>query len=130
MAIVFVSIFDVASFPFKDVLLILLSNYATFSDPEVNYASYMGLTVPLSIICIVVLILFMKYILKPDVTPLKQINVEMSTKNPLPPLNLKHKILAFIFAILVISMLLPGILPEGPPKYSLMKINLDLQFFL
>lgn len=114
IAVVITAIFGVASAPFKDVPLILLSNYKNVSGVEVNYASYMGLTIPLSLICLTVLILFMKYVLRPDVTSLKAINAEMFNKNPLPPLTFKHKLLATAFGVFVILMLLPGILPAGP----------------
>ena len=113
IAVVITAIFGVASAPFKDVPLILLSNYKNISGIEVNYASYMSLTIPLSFSCLVGLILFMKYILKPDVTNLKAIHTEMFSKNPLPALTLKHKILAAAFGLFIIFMLLPGILPAG-----------------
>lgn len=117
IAVVITAIFGVASAPFKDVPLILLSNYKNVSGIEVNYASYMGLTIPLSFICLIGLILFMKYVLRPDVTKLKAIRIEMFTKNPLPPLTVKHKLLALAFGLFIISMLLPGILPEGPLQH-------------
>lgn len=114
LSVVLVAIFGVISAPFKDVPLILLSNYSTFSGSEVSFSSYMGLTIPLSLVCILVLVLFMKYVLRPDVRALKEINTEMFNRNPLPPLTFKHKLLSLTFILFVILMLLPGILPAGP----------------
>lgn len=111
ISVVVIAVIGFCTAPFKDGPLILLTNYFTLTGTELNYAAFMGLTIPLSMLCIVAIILFMKFILKPDVTLLKNVNAEMFNKNPLPPLNLKHKILFVSLIIYVLLMLLPGILP-------------------
>lgn len=115
IAVVVIAIVGFSAAPFKDGPLILLNNYTTLSGNEINYTAFMGLTLPLSFLSIISIILLMKYILKPDVTLLKEVNTEMFNKNPLPPLNLKHKILSVAFIVYVIVMLLPGLLPADSP---------------
>lgn len=115
IAVVVVAVVGFSAAPFKDGPLILLNNYATLSGNEINYTAFMGLTLPLSFLCILAIILLMKYVFKPDISLLKEVNTEMFNKNPLPPLNLKHKILSVAFIIYIIVMLLPGLLPMDSP---------------
>ncbi|MGL4361842.1 MAG: SLC13 family permease [Cellulosilyticaceae bacterium] len=112
LAVVMTSLFGFSTAPFKDVPLILLSNYKTLSGTDINAASYMGLTISLSLLGILLLILIMKFILRPDVSKLSNINIDMFNKQPLPPLSTKQKILSFSFVLYIILMLLPGILPN------------------
>lgn len=112
IAVAVIAIIGFAAAPFKDGPLILLSNYTTLTGNEINYTAFMGLTLPLSFLCIITIILLMKYVLKPNVTLLKEVNVEMFNKNPLPPLNLKHKILSVAFVSYIVVMLLPGLFPK------------------
>lgn len=123
LSIVMASLFGFSTAPFKDVPLILITNYKNLTGVELNYASYMGLSVPLSLLCLTALVLFMKYVLKPDVSRLKNINVEMFNKNPLPPLNTKQKILGGAFILYILAMLLPGVLPPTLPVAAFLNAN-------
>lgn len=116
ISVVVIAVLGFCTAPFKDGPLILMSNYTALTGgAEVNFASFMGLTIPLSFIGILLITLLMKYVFRPDITLLKEVNTEMFNKNPLPPLNLKHKILSATFIIYIILMLLPGILPSELP---------------
>ena len=56
----------------------------------------------------------MRFVLKPDVTPLKQIDASLFDKNPLPPMNLRQKSLSFALLFYHLGALAPSLfLPEG-----------------
>jgi sodium-dependent dicarboxylate transporter 2/3/5 len=56
----------------------------------------------------------MKFVFKPDVSPLKNITIEMIEKNPLPPMNKAQKTYGVFLVIFVAMMLLPSLIPQVP----------------
>lgn len=112
LSVVMTSLFGFSSAPFKDVPLILLGNYRNLTGIQLNEMSYMIMSITISLICIAALLLLMKYVLKPDVAPLKNVNVDMFNKTPLPPMNIKQKLLVVTFIVYILCMLLPGVLPK------------------
>ena len=78
----------------------------------VNNAAYMFLAIIHAVIAMIVIILFCKYVLRPDVSKLKDLDIEKLKKNPLPPLNNNQKFMAVSFVLYILSMLLPSILQE------------------
>lgn len=100
--------------PYSGNSLALLNNFSTITENMgnkvvVNNAAYMLLAVVHAVIAVTVIILFCKYVLRPDVSKLKDLDVETLKKNPLPPLNNNQKFMAvsFILYILFFCNLLP-----------------------
>ncbi len=110
--------------PFMNNGLALLTNYRNMTDnPDlVNDAGYLALGLILGFVMLVACVLFSKYVLRPDVTPLKTFTVEMLNKNPLPPMNKTQKITGIVFVLLIAGMLVPSILP-GFPDMAFLKAN-------
>lgn len=102
--------------PFMNNGLALLSNYRNMaSDPTlVNDAGYLATGLILGFIMMLACIGFSKFVLKPDISPLKNFNVEMLDKNPLPPMSVSQKITGITFVVLIVSMLVPSIFPTLP----------------
>ncbi|MGI5946607.1 MAG: citrate transporter [Lachnospiraceae bacterium] len=103
--------------PYSGNSLALLNNFSTITENMgnkvvVNNAAYMFLAILHALTAMVVIILFCKYVLRPDVSKLKDLDVEKLKKNPLPPLNNNQKFMAITFVIYILSMLLPSILPK------------------
>ena len=103
--------------PYSGNSLALLNNFSTITENMgnkvvVNNAAYMLLAVVHAVIAVTVIILFCKYVLRPDVSKLKDLDVETLKKNPLPPLNNNQKFMAVSFILYILSMLLPSILPK------------------
>ena len=103
--------------PYSGNSLALLNNFSTITENMgnkvvVNNASYMFLAILHAVIALVVIILFCKFVLRPDVSKLKNLDVEKLKKNPLPPLNNNQKFMAVTFILYILSMLLPSILPK------------------
>lgn len=100
--------------PFMNNGLALLSNYRNISNNTVyiNDAYYMILTIVTNFIMMIVMVLFAKFVLRPDVSRIKVIKVEMLKKNPLPKMDLKQKVLVAGFVILIILFLAPTLCPS------------------
>jgi sodium-dependent dicarboxylate transporter 2/3/5 len=106
--------------PFAQNGLALLSNFATITEKTmgtaivVNNAAYLGISLSMGIICIIACILYAKFILRPDVSKLKELNVETMNRHPLPPMTLSQKLLGGSFVVLVLLMLIPSVFPTLP----------------
>ena len=59
-------------------------------------------------------VLVMKYVFKPDVTPMKNMTIEMLEKNPLPPMSNSQKFYGIFLCLFVFIMLVPSLLPDLP----------------
>ncbi len=68
----------------------------------------------LGVLLILVLVLMMRFVFKPDVTPLKKVTIEMLEKNPLPPMSMAQKIYGVSLGVFIFTMLVPSLLPKLP----------------
>lgn len=114
--IVLVALLGFSVAPYMATPLALLSNYRQISgNPTmVNDAMYLIFTIAIGMAILTAMVLFSKYVLKPDVTPLKNISVEHFEKNPLPPMSTVQKITGIVFVGYIFMMLLPTLLPSVP----------------
>lgn len=102
--------------PFMGNGLALISNYSTItgnmgSAVEINSAGYLATGLLHGLVCIIVLVLFCKVVLRPDTSKLKSLTMETLNKNPLPPMSLRQKIIGFSFAAFILVLLIPSVLP-------------------
>ena len=80
----------------------------------VSDASYfIGCTI-MGAVEVALVIAIMKFVWKPDVSPLKNVTVEMINKNPLPPMNKAQKFYTYFLGIFIFIMLVPSLLPNVP----------------
>lgn len=111
--------------PYMSNGLALLGNYrgliannftslATMPGVMVSNASYFIGCFTLGLVLIAAVVLVMKFVFKPDVTPLKQVTIEMLERNPLPPMNKSQKTYGVFLGIFVFVMLVPSLLPNLP----------------
>lgn len=102
--------------PYMSNGLALLSNYRTISEGNcvINDGTYFITCFIMGLVMLLVLILLTKFVLRPDVTLLKNVSVEQFKKNPLPPMNVRQKTLFVTFIIYVLLMLVPSLLQSIP----------------
>lgn len=103
--------------PYSGNGLALLGNYASLTENMgnqiiINNAAYLVVALVYGFAAIFAIVLFCKFVLRPDVSRLKQLDVEMLKKNPLPPLNGNQKFLSYSFVTYICIMLLPSIFPK------------------
>lgn len=105
--------------PFMGNGLALINNYATVTTNmgnlvEINNAGYLLTGLIHATVCIVVLVLFCKFILKPDTSKLKELNMDTLNKNPLPPMSFRQKLIGISFACFILILLVPSVIPKHP----------------
>lgn len=95
----------------------LLKNFPALASIEgvmISDASYFIGCFVMGLLLIVVTVLIMKFIFRPDVTPLKKISIEMIEKDPLPPMSTSQKVYGIFLCIFIFIMLVPSLLPNLP----------------
>lgn len=106
--------------PYMSNGLALISNYATITQNilgtsvVLNNAEWLLVSLLYGAVCAAAIILFAKYVLRPDVSKLKNLTLEQLNKNPLPPLSKKQKVVGVVCVCFLLSMLLPSIFPSLP----------------
>ena len=106
--------------PYMSNGLALISNYATITQNilgtsvVINDARWLIVALIFGAACAVAIMLFAKFVLRPDVSKLKNLTLEQLNKNPLPPLNTRQKMVGIIIVIFLLSMLMPSLFPSLP----------------
>ena len=103
--------------PYSNNGLALISNYATITESMgqkvvINNAEYLALAMIYGIVIILTMVLFCKFVLHPDVSKLKNLDIDMIKRNPLPSLNGNQRFMAGSFVAFIACMLLPSIFPK------------------
>lgn len=88
---------------------------------EMPGGQYMAVTLVVGILSLISITLVMRFILRPNVEPLKNITVEQLNKNPLPPMNTVQKIVFAGILVFILAMLLPTFFPSNPVMAILKK---------
>lgn len=106
--------------PFAQNGLALLSNFEKITAEMpggpviVNSGAYLALAIVLGMIMILAAILFCKFVLRPDVSKMKQFDVESLNRNPLPPMNAQQKVYCVGFILVILGLMLPSLFPTLP----------------
>lgn len=98
-------------FPFKDIPLALLSIFTSITGIAINYLLYMAVMIPTGILILLGYVLLCKYILRPDVSKMKNFDIDLlKAENAQITRHQKATLIAFLFAL--ICLLIPGSLPK------------------
>ena len=94
----------------------IVGNYEALAGVVTNItdANYFIGSFVLGLVLIAAIILVMRFVFRPDVTPLKSVTIEMLNKNPLPPMNKAQKIYGYALVAFIALMLLPSLFPTVP----------------
>lgn len=106
--------------PYMSNGLALITNYATISpnflgkQVIINNGQWLFVSLSYAMISSAAIIALCKFVFRPDVSKLKNLTLEQLNRNPLPPLNMKQKVVATCCATMMVCMLLPSIIPSFP----------------
>ncbi len=89
----------------------------------IEYAVYFGFSFIVSLVILAVFILLMRFILKVDVSKLREFDVEILNANPLPPLNAQQYFIIATFVAYMLWLLLPSLLPVDMALTTFLKVN-------
>lgn len=105
--------------PFKLGPLIWLDSYTEVTGIEIPYVKYVLFALPLCILSVIAFTLIIRFVFRPDVSALKQLDENFIDKSALK-LNKNQKIaFGFIF-LLIILLLAPSFLPKTLPGVSIL----------
>ena len=103
-------------FPFMGAQLVVLSAFSAMTGGAmpVPFAQYMALNFIMTMILLVVYLLVLKFILRPDVSKLKNVTAEqIAATQQLPPMVWPQKALMIMLPLYIIMLLLPNFMQES-----------------
>lgn len=105
--------------PFKGAPYIIISAFQKVTGLTVNFGSYIAYNWIMSLILLVLFLLYVRFVVRPDVSKLRDITVEDLTKEKLPPMNAQQKGFFIMLAIICILLVAPAFLPKTFPGIAL-----------
>lgn len=102
-------------FPFKGASYIIVSAYEKVTGVTVNYGSYIAYNFIMSVILLICFVLFVRFILRPDVEGFKKITVAELTKEQLPKMNAQQIAFFIMIIVYVLALIAPNFLPKTIP---------------
>lgn len=111
--VVYAAQVGMALIPFKQAALTVIGAYEKMSGVGMNYASYMLIALVACALCSLLFIVIGKYVFRPDVSKLRNLDATaLDTEGSLSLNRVQKTVLGFLFA-LVALLLLPNFLPAS-----------------
>lgn len=98
--------------PFKGASYIVVGAFEKLSGLTVNYAAYILYNVIMSLILLVLFLVFVRFVIRPDVEGFKKITVAELTREKLPPINAQQVTFLLMLVVYVTLLLIPNFLPK------------------
>lgn len=109
-----------AAKPFTGSALMIAGAYEKAANAQLEYLQYMVFGFIMCSIGIFIYSLLIKFVFKPDMSRIEDINIERFEREKLPPMDAQQKIMmASLFGYLIM-VLLPSILPKTLPGIGLL----------
>lgn len=110
--IVFAAQVGMSIIPFKQVPLTVFSAYETMAGVGIDYGKYMVIAILVCILAAIFFVLMSRYIFRPDMSRLVDLDVnKLDTEGSLV-LNKTQKVILFFLILLVALLLAPNFLPK------------------
>lgn len=100
--------------PFKALPLVILGTFTSITGLQVNYLQYMLVMIPTGLAIIAGYIIFSRFILRPDVSKMKNFDVTKLTSNQ-AEITKHQKAVLIGFTCALVLLLIPGSLPSSWP---------------
>ena len=111
LGIVYSCTLGLCLFPFKSVPLAILGVYSQLSGNAIPFATYVAFTLPICLLSLVLFTLLGKFVFRPNVSLLKNINENTFGKEAELTLNKRQKMILGFLVAMVVLMLIPSLLP-------------------
>lgn len=105
--------------PFKGAPYIIVSAFQKVTGLTVNFGSYIVYNWVMSIILLVLFLVYVRFVVRPDVSGLRDITVEDLTREKLEPMNFQQKAFFVMLALICILLVAPAFLPKTFPGVAL-----------
>lgn len=101
--------------PFKGASYIVVSAYMNMSGVTVNFGSYILYTIIMSLLMLAFFLVYVRFVVRPDVAGFKNVTVEDLTKEKLSPMNMQQFAFLMMLVGYVALLLIPNFLPKTIP---------------
>ena len=102
-------------FPFKGASYVVVSAFEKMSSLTVNYGAYIAYNVIMSILLLTLFLVFVRFVIRPNVDGFKNITLEELTKEKLEPMNIQQIAFLLMIVVYVALLLIPNFLPKTIP---------------
>ncbi len=109
-----------ASKPFTGSALMIAGAYEKAANARLDYLHYMLFGFIMSSLGIALYALLIKLIFRPDMSKMKNINIERFQREQLPPMDARQRIMMCALLGYLILVLLPSILPTSLPGVDIL----------
>ena len=106
-------------FPFKGAGMTIVAAFEKISGTSINVLYFVTMNIILSVIMLGAYMLWLKFVVRPDVEALRNVTTEDFEREQLPPMNLKQKAFMITIALYIVLMLVPSMLPKTIPFVQL-----------
>lgn len=97
--------------PYKPVPLIVLGAYSQLSGQPIDFLHYILFSLPMTLLVMIFFVLICRFVLRPDLKDLRQINIDFVDQNALI-LHSKQKIAALFLIAFIFMMISSSLLPQ------------------
>lgn len=120
IGITFCIVFAFAATPICHTMPILFMGiYSAIAGVSINWLGYMAIALPLAIILFALTYLFMRYVVKPDMSKLENLDYDKIEALRAGPMSAKERFVVIVSACLVFVWILPGFLSVLAPESAL-----------
>lgn len=99
-------------FPFKGASYIVVSAFEKMSQLHVNYGAYILYNLIMSILILLCFLVFIKFVVRPDVDGFKKVTVAELTREQLPKMNIQQKMYFVMAFVYIAALIIPNFLPK------------------
>ena len=103
------------------IVLIGMDVFTHLTGMQIGMFQYMLVGIPTGLVVFALMLLFFRYVVNPDVSNFKNINYDKLLGERPGPMDAREKATVFIFGLVVLFWLLPGILDMVAPGSALSK---------
>ena len=98
--------------PFKGASYVVVSAFVNNFGTDVNYTAFIGYNIIMAIILLALFLVFVRLVIKPDVSGFKNMKVEDIMGEKLPKMNFQQKMIFATIIFFIVAMLIPSIMSK------------------
>ena len=112
VGVVYCCLIGLSLLPWKTVQMVVLGMFTNMTGTSVEYGKYVAVTLPVSVVAIILYVLLGKFVFKPDVSKLRGVTKESFDQSALK-INKQQKIIIGLLVALVFFLLVPSFMPTS-----------------
>ncbi|MBQ6314102.1 MAG: hypothetical protein IJI11_00705 [Mogibacterium sp.] len=120
MSIFLGSILGQPMLAFKGMTAALFGTLTSITGITINLAVYLVFNICMAVVVIIIYLLMVRFIFKPDFTGLRSVKVEDIVKND-TPMTKPQKLIGILLIMLIAGILLPNIVPATVPGIKILQ---------